>query len=96
MNKLIVKTLLFVVCFGAYNAMANSSDKRTIDQIDNNIENNIEDKLRELKLEKIQADMIVAQLEESGRLDEGEVKAVKREIASVEEDALAEISKQPH
>ena len=96
MNKLIGKILLFVFCFGALNAMANSSDKHSIDHVDNNVETNLEDKLRELKLEKIQADMIVAQLEESGRLDEGEVKAVKREIASVEEDALAEISKQPH
>lgn len=88
MKKLIIKVTLLVVGLGAFNALANSSDI--------NPSENMEDKLRELKLEKIQADMIVAQLEESGRLDEGEVKAVKREIASVEEDALAEINKQPH
>jgi hypothetical protein len=88
MNNLFIKVTFLVVSLGAFNALANSSDI--------NPSENMEDKLRELKLEKIQADMFVAQLEQSGRLDEGEVKAVKREIASVEEDALAEINKQPH
>ncbi len=88
MTKSIKKILFITLCFGCLNALANSSEVVSNDDV--------ESKLRELKLEKIQADMIVAQLEESGRLDEGEVKAVKREIASVEEDALAEISKQPH
>ena len=88
MNKFIGKSILLILCLVSLDSQGNGVN--LVDSED------VEHKLKELKLEKIQADMIVAQLEESGRLDEREVKAAKREIASVEEDALAELKNQPH
>ncbi|MBC7712725.1 MAG: hypothetical protein H7177_05275 [Rhizobacter sp.] len=72
MNKLKMLSMITTLCFSS-TLLADSGEK-TIDQ-----------KLGSLKLEKMQAEAMVATMVRRGHINDGEAARIKREIASVKE-----------
>jgi hypothetical protein len=78
--------LKFILLFSFLNTSSSFANESEIVN-----KNDVEEKLFLLKLEKIQAEAILKNLGDSGRMNKPEINKVKREIASIQEEGIKEI-----